>query len=216
MISEATKFASLAAFSCYGSASWSPPPGLPSPPATTSSPTSATSSVDPIPWIGFPFGALHCSFFFYLFYVFFFFWCFRGAEYVECDNELPFSGGWCCWSCALPPWKLSWHQVCFLLGLLVVFVGDLGFFVYDVRCICVFGGSVRGEVWGWIFFYMGIAGTAFGSAYYHLKPEDARIPWDQMPVCFSAGFYLKALLFLLMLCKRYFFALIDVQNTHAM
>ncbi|KAL4194654.1 hypothetical protein AMTRI_Chr05g60540 [Amborella trichopoda] len=44
-------------------------------------------------------------------------------------------------------------------------------------CICL-----RGEVWGWALFYAGIASTAFGSAYYHLKPEDSRVIWDRLPI----------------------------------
>eukprot|EP01018_Ginkgo_biloba_P013570 Gb_33669 [translate_table: standard] len=45
-----------------------------------------------------------------------------------------------------------------------------------------FGLSLRGEVWGWAFFYIGITATAFGSAYYHLKPDDARLVWDRLPL----------------------------------
>ncbi|XP_068647556.1 uncharacterized protein [Aristolochia californica] len=44
------------------------------------------------------------------------------------------------------------------------------------------GISLRGEIWGWILFYAGITATAFGSAYYHLKPDDTRILWDQLPM----------------------------------
>jgi len=45
-----------------------------------------------------------------------------------------------------------------------------------------FGLSLRGEVWGWLVFYAGVEATAFGSAYYHLKPDDARLVWDRLPV----------------------------------
>ena len=47
-----------------------------------------------------------------------------------------------------------------------------------------FGGSLRGEMWGWVLFYAGIAAAAFGSAYYHLKPDDDRVIWDKLPVRF--------------------------------
>lgn len=43
----------------------------------------------------------------------------------------------------------------------------------------------KGEIWGWAFFYSGIAGLAFGSAYYHLDPGDDRVVWDQLPVLVS-------------------------------
>ncbi|KAL5559433.1 hypothetical protein UlMin_035644 [Ulmus minor] len=42
--------------------------------------------------------------------------------------------------------------------------------------------SSRGELWGWALFYAGIAGVAFGSAYYHLKPCDDRVMWDSLPM----------------------------------
>nr|XP_011458907.1 PREDICTED: uncharacterized protein LOC101307374 isoform X1 [Fragaria vesca subsp. vesca] len=59
-------------------------------------------------------------------------------------------------------------------------VGVLGF------VLCLQGGffniSLPGEVWGWALFYAGIAGLAFGSAYYHLKPDDSRVTWDTLPM----------------------------------
>ncbi|KAI3955270.1 hypothetical protein MKW98_020903 [Papaver atlanticum] len=59
-------------------------------------------------------------------------------------------------------------------------VGVLGF----VICLqgSIFVISLRGEVWGWAFFYAGIVGIAFGSAYYHLKPDDNRVVFDRLPM----------------------------------
>ncbi|XP_020699687.1 uncharacterized protein LOC110111958 [Dendrobium catenatum] len=48
-----------------------------------------------------------------------------------------------------------------------------------------FGISLKGEIWGWVLFYSGIAAAAFGSAYYHLKPDDDRIIWDRLPMMIS-------------------------------
>jgi len=45
-----------------------------------------------------------------------------------------------------------------------------------------FGLSLKGEVLGWSAFFVGITATAFGSAYYHLKPNDARLVWDRLPM----------------------------------
>ncbi|KAF5467986.1 hypothetical protein F2P56_012184 [Juglans regia] len=45
-----------------------------------------------------------------------------------------------------------------------------------------FNISLPGEVWGWALFYAGIAGVAFGSAYYHMKPDDSRVMWDTLPM----------------------------------
>ncbi|KAJ8637853.1 hypothetical protein MRB53_012120 [Persea americana] len=50
-----------------------------------------------------------------------------------------------------------------------------------------FGISLRGEIWGWVLFYAAIAGAAFGSAYYHLKPDDARVLWDRLPIMIAVN-----------------------------
>ncbi|CAN1120964.1 hypothetical protein LINPERPRIM_LOCUS1029 [Linum perenne] len=42
--------------------------------------------------------------------------------------------------------------------------------------------SLPGELFGWVFFYGGMVAVAFGSAYYHLKPEDGRVMWDTLPM----------------------------------
>ncbi|XP_056163218.1 uncharacterized protein LOC115679782 [Syzygium oleosum] len=52
--------------------------------------------------------------------------------------------------------------------------------------LCYYGNyfklSSQGELWGWTFFFVGVAAVAFGSAYYHLKPDDARLVWDRLPM----------------------------------
>lgn len=40
----------------------------------------------------------------------------------------------------------------------------------------------QGELLGWTCFFIGVAAVAFGSAYYHLKPNDARLVWDRLPM----------------------------------
>lgn len=45
--------------------------------------------------------------------------------------------------------------------------------------------SLRGELCGWTFFYIGVAAVGFGSSYYHLEPNDARLVWDRLPVSIS-------------------------------
>ncbi|WVZ02323.1 hypothetical protein V8G54_023129 [Vigna mungo] len=42
--------------------------------------------------------------------------------------------------------------------------------------------SLQGEIWGWTCFYVGVAAVAVGSSYYHLKPDDARLVWDRLPM----------------------------------
>src|SRR6202041_2225245 len=38
------------------------------------------------------------------------------------------------------------------------------------------------ERWPYLIFFAGVALTAFGSAYYHLHPDDARLVWDRLPM----------------------------------
>ncbi|KAK7831216.1 hypothetical protein CFP56_027569 [Quercus suber] len=59
-------------------------------------------------------------------------------------------------------------------------VGVLGFVLCLQRNF--FNIILRGELWGWALFYAGTAGVAFGSAYYHLKPDDNRVMWDTFPM----------------------------------
>ncbi|KAK6945608.1 Alkaline ceramidase, partial [Dillenia turbinata] len=42
--------------------------------------------------------------------------------------------------------------------------------------------STQGELLGWTCFFVGVAAVSFGSAYYHLKPNDARLVWDRLPM----------------------------------
>ncbi|KAF0915967.1 hypothetical protein E2562_000602 [Oryza meyeriana var. granulata] len=65
-----------------------------------------------------------------------------------------------------------------------------------VLCLCgsgCFGISLRWEALGWFLFYAGNVAAAFGSAYYHLKPDDDRLIWDRLPA-FTFLQDLKALL----------------------
>ncbi|GMH14995.1 hypothetical protein Nepgr_016836 [Nepenthes gracilis] len=52
--------------------------------------------------------------------------------------------------------------------------------------LCYYGNyfklSLQGEIWGWTCFFIGVAAVSFGSAYYHLEPNDARLVWDRLPM----------------------------------
>jgi hypothetical protein len=55
----------------------------------------------------------------------------------------------------------------------------------------------------WAFYFAGNAAAGFGSAYYHLKPDDERIIWDRLPVfvnsvCTIIFFYFYY--FLILIC----------------
>lgn len=41
---------------------------------------------------------------------------------------------------------------------------------------------VHPERWPYFFFFLGLLWTAFGSAYYHLAPSNARLVWDRLPM----------------------------------
>ncbi|KAG9444045.1 hypothetical protein H6P81_015385 [Aristolochia fimbriata] len=57
-----------------------------------------------------------------------------------------------------------------LIGLILCFHGNY------------FKLSLQGEIWAWACFFVGVAAVAFGSSYYHLKPNDARLVWDRLPM----------------------------------
>lgn len=38
------------------------------------------------------------------------------------------------------------------------------------------------ERWPYVFVFLGLLLTAFGSSYYHLAPDDARLVWDRLPM----------------------------------
>ncbi|KAJ6793956.1 Uncharacterized protein M6B38_221450 [Iris pallida] len=57
----------------------------------------------------------------------------------------------------------------------------------------IFAAALKGEMWGWAFFYAGTAAEAFGSAYYHLKPDDDRVVWDRLPNMISVASLLSNL-----------------------
>ena len=38
------------------------------------------------------------------------------------------------------------------------------------------------ERWPYVFVFLGLSLTAFGSAYYHLAPDNARLVWDRLPM----------------------------------
>lgn len=42
------------------------------------------------------------------------------------------------------------------------------------------------ERWPWLVFFIAVALTAFGSAYYHLNPNDHTLAWDRLPM--AVGF----------------------------
>jgi hypothetical protein len=42
------------------------------------------------------------------------------------------------------------------------------------------------ERWPWLFFFAAVTLTAFGSAYYHLNPNDNTLVWDRLPM--AVGF----------------------------
>jgi hypothetical protein len=66
------------------------------------------------------------------------------------------------------------------------------------------------ERWAYVFVFLGLLLTAFGSGYYHLAPDNARLVWDRLPMTLAfmglvsamiservsvpAGFYLLPLL----------------------
>ncbi|XP_051145326.1 uncharacterized protein LOC127261147 [Andrographis paniculata] len=67
-------------------------------------------------------------------------------------------------------------------------ISNFPFFVVGLvgLVLCYYGNyfklSLPGELWGWTLFFVGVTAVAFGSSYYHLKPNDARLVWDRLPM----------------------------------
>jgi hypothetical protein len=51
-----------------------------------------------------------------------------------------------------------------------------------------------GERWPYFFFFLGVLLTAFGSAYYHWAPDNARLVWDRLPMAMGFMGLLAAVL----------------------
>jgi predicted membrane channel-forming protein YqfA (hemolysin III family) len=49
------------------------------------------------------------------------------------------------------------------------------------------------ERWPYLVFFASVALTAFGSAYYHLQPDDYRLVWDRIPITSSVVSVLAAI-----------------------
>lgn len=50
------------------------------------------------------------------------------------------------------------------------------------------------ERWPWAVFFLGLAATGFGSAWYHLAPDNARLFWDRLPMSLCFGALLAAVI----------------------
>lgn len=78
--------------------------------------------------------------------------------------------------------KLRYRDSCFLICFRRFFFGN--FWLLEIPPISWFSKSLPGELFGWTFFFAGVGAVALGSSYYHLKPNDARLVCDRLPVCF--------------------------------
>jgi hypothetical protein len=66
-------------------------------------------------------------------------------------------------------------------------VSNVGFFLAGAAgLVAILRGRARfefaDEKWPWAIFFLGILLTAFGSAYYHLAPDNDRLFWDRLPM----------------------------------
>jgi hypothetical protein len=57
------------------------------------------------------------------------------------------------------------------------------------------GGSFldRSERWPYVIFFLGVALVSFGSTYYHLAPDNARLVWDRLPMALAFMSFLAAM-----------------------
>ncbi len=52
----------------------------------------------------------------------------------------------------------------------------------------------RSERWPYVLFFLGVTLTAFGSAYYHLAPQNSRLVWDRLPMTIGFMAFLSAMI----------------------
>jgi len=52
----------------------------------------------------------------------------------------------------------------------------------------------RREKWPYVFVFIGLIWTAFGSSYYHLAPDNQRLVWDRLPMIFVFMPFVAALI----------------------
>lgn len=50
------------------------------------------------------------------------------------------------------------------------------------------------ERWSYVVFFLGVTLTAFGSAYYHLAPDNSRLVWDRLPMTVGFMAFLAAII----------------------
>ncbi|XP_038698878.1 uncharacterized protein LOC119996357 isoform X2 [Tripterygium wilfordii] len=112
-------------------------------------------------------------------------------EITKGNRRRSWGGAFLCWVCLMlvtPKIPLSpeYHLFADMRNFLGVpntlnVITNFPFLIVGVLCfvLCLQGSffniSLRGEGCGWTIFFAGIAGMAFGSAYYHLKPDDNRV-----------------------------------------
>ncbi len=51
----------------------------------------------------------------------------------------------------------------------------------------------RSERWPYLVFFLGVALASFGSTYYHLAPDNARLVWDRLPMTLAFMSFLAAM-----------------------
>jgi hypothetical protein len=93
----------------------------------------------------------------------------------------------------IPQWQ-SYHNFADQRGWLGIRnFGDVtSNLLFAVAGVCglvfLFGEGVKSsfvdsrERWPYVFVFLGLLLTAFGSSYYHLKPDDTRLVWDRLPM----------------------------------
>ena len=79
------------------------------------------------------------------------------------------------------------HGADVLSNLGFLLAGGWGFVLASIR-------KRRGDAGGlaWLVFFGALVFTAFGSAWYHLAPDDARLVWDRTPIALACAALLSA------------------------
>jgi hypothetical protein len=74
------------------------------------------------------------------------------------------------------------HTLNVLSNLPFLFIGALGMTIIVQRGAAFLDPN---EIWPYALFFIGVALTALGSAYYHLDPTNTRLVWDRLPIAMA-------------------------------
>jgi len=96
--------------------------------------------------------------------------------------------------------RRAWHGIPYSLNVIsnaaFLLAGGLGLMFLSRQQGSTPGGAFaeRAEQWPYAIFFLGVALTGLGSAYYHLAPDNSRLVWDRLPMATAFTAILAAII----------------------